>query len=276
MAEQNLDKDRISNPGMWNLLLRISATQLHIVAYSIIEDNSMIYRKFNLCSDSDSFMHSLEEVIYDNPMLLSDFRRIYCVVETPDLLVIPADYTDETDQRTLFLTAHPDFKGAFEVQPTGTRNATILAGISGELAGFIHRTFHNATICSHLSSLARFFAAKAGKGNSMKMLANFRESSLDIIIIQSGSLMLANTFAFNDIMDAIYYILACRNKIGLDPHEDELLLSGDATVREKATAILRSYLARVMPAIFPPQMFKSGKDAMLAPFDLIITPLLCE
>ena len=87
--------------------------------------------------------------------------------------------------------------------------------------------------------------------------------------------MLANTFSFSDPMDAVYYILACRNRIGLDPHNDELLLSGDASVREKILPMLRTYLARVMPMIFPPQMFKSGKDAMIAPFDLIVTPI-CE
>ncbi len=276
MANETLDKDRITNPEMWNLLLRISPRELHVVAYSIVEENSLIYRRFPLEGLPETFLRDLEGVIYDNPMLLCDFRRIYCVIQTSSLVVIPSDYTDESDCKDLFDAAHPDFKGHLLFEPTGARNATIVAGIENELAGFIRRTFHNAIICSHLSSLIRFFSAKAGKGNNMKMLANIRESSLDAIIVQGGSLMLANTFSFSDPMDAVYYILACRNNIGLDPQNDELLLSGDSATREKVIPVLRKYIARVMPAIFPPQMFKSGKDAMLAPFDLIVTPLLCE
>ena len=276
MTNGTLDKDRLSNPEMWNLLLRVSRRELHVVAYSIVEDNSLLYRSFPLECSSDAYLRTLEEIIYDNPMLLSDFRRIYCVVETPALSVIPSGYTDESVREELFYATNPEFKGHILIEPTGARNATIVAGIENDLIGFLRRTFHNAVICSHLSSLARFFSAKAGKGNSMRMLANLRESSLDILIMQGGSLMLANTFSFSDAMDAVYYILACRNRIGLDPHNDELLLAGDTATREKIITVLRTYLARVMPAIFPPQMFKSGKDAMLAPFDLIVTPLLCE
>lgn len=276
MTNGTLEKDRLSNPEMWNLLLRVSPRELHVVAYSIVEDNSLLYRSFPLEGNSDAYLRALEEVIYDNPMLLSDFRRVYCVVQTDSLSVLPAGYTDEADCEELFHDANPEFKGHLLFEQTGARNATIVAGIENDLMGFLRRTFHNAVIYSHLSSLSRFFSAKAGKGNSMKMLANLRESSMDILIMQGGSLMLANTFSFSDPMDAVYYILACRNRIGLDPHNDELLLSGDAATREKIITVLRTYLARVMPAIFPPQMFKSGKDAMLAPFDLIVTPLLCE
>lgn len=271
-----LDKDRITDPKMWNLLLRIGMRDLHIAAYSIVEENSMIYRHFLLDSNPDKFLRSLEDVIYDNPMFLSDFRRIYCVVQTQSLLVIPSEYNHESDREEIFKAANPEFEGHIMFEQTGTRNASIVAGVGNDLMGFIRRTFHNAVVCSHLSSLTRFFSAKAGKGNNMNMLANLRESSVDVIIMQGGTLMQANTFSFSDPMDAVYYLLACRHRIGLDPHNDELLLAGDSAIREKIITVLRNYLARVMPAIFPPQMFKSGKDAMLVPFDLIVTPLLCE
>lgn len=275
MTNGTLDKDLISNPDMWNLLLRLSPSELHVVAYSIIEDNSLIYRRFPLENNPDSYLRSLEETIYDNPMLLGDFRRVYCVIQTSTHIVVPAEYTSDNDRETLLTASHPDFKGSIFTDTTGCRNAIIIAGIENYLSAFLHRTFHNVAISSHLSPLCCFFSAKAGKSNNIKTLVNLRESSLDIIIMQGGNLMLANTFSFSDPMDAVYYILACRNRIGLDPHNDELLLSGDASVREKILPMLRTYLARVMPMIFPPQMFKSGKDAMIAPFDLIVTPI-CE
>lgn len=270
-----LDKELIPNPEIWNLLLRVSPETLHVVAYSIVEENSLIYRAFPLTGKSKGYLAALEEVIYDNPMLLSDFRRVYCLVETSRLIVVPSGYSSEADCRLLIATAYPDFKGEVHIDPTGCRNAAIIAGIDNNLMAFLHRTFHNAQINTHLSSLCRFFSAKAGRSNNVKTLVNLRESSLDIIVMQGGNLMLANTFSFRDPMDAVYYILASRNNIGLDPHNDELLLAGDNAVREKIMPELRKFLARVMPAIFPPQMFNAGKDAMLSPFDLIVTPL-CE
>lgn len=92
MINGTLDRDLITNPEMWNLLLRLSPTEMHLVAYSIVEDNSLIYRRFPIDSNSGSYLRALEEVIYDNPMILSDFRRVYCVIQTSTQVVAPSDY----------------------------------------------------------------------------------------------------------------------------------------------------------------------------------------
>ena len=41
MTNGTLDKDLISNPDMWNLLLRLSPSELHVVACSIIAHKSL-------------------------------------------------------------------------------------------------------------------------------------------------------------------------------------------------------------------------------------------
>lgn len=82
-------------------------------------------------------------------------------------------------------------------------------------------------------------------------------------------------FAFREPIDAIYYIMACRDMLKLDAQDNELLIAGDNSLRDAITPTLREYLAYVMPVIFPSSMFKAGKDAMKAPFDLIVLPL-CE
>ena len=79
MAHEALS-DKIETPELWNLLLRISRDALHVVIYSIVEDNSLVYRRFNLDTASSSWIGALQNVIYDNPAILSDFRRVYCVV----------------------------------------------------------------------------------------------------------------------------------------------------------------------------------------------------
>ena len=45
MAHEALS-DKIETPELWNLLLRISRDALHVVIYSIVEDNSLVYRRF--------------------------------------------------------------------------------------------------------------------------------------------------------------------------------------------------------------------------------------
>ena len=107
------------------------------------------------------------------------------------------------------------------------------------------------------------------------MYAHIHDNHIDLLSFGKDSLKLANSYEFREPIDAIYYILATRQMLKLNPNSDEMLIAGDNAVREAISPTLREYLAYVMPVIFPAAMFKAGKDALNAPFDLIVLPL-CE
>lgn len=260
---------------MWNLLLRLSPRALDAVVYSIIEDNSLTYCHFELDTASTPWITAIQNVVYDHPALLSDFRKVYCAVETRSYVVVPSACEAEESRRLLFDAAFPSSQLEMKVDPTGTTNAIVLNGISPELRGFINRTFQRATIISHIAALCLYAAHSGSHGSNMKMTVNLRKESIDVVVTDGRKLIMANTFAYTHPDDAVYYILATRKRLGLDDRSDELLLVGNQNVRETLTPTLRNFVARVMPVIFPPQMFKAGKQAMSAPFDLITLPI-CE
>ena len=206
--------------------------------------------------------------------MLSDFRKVYILIDTSDYCVIPSDL-DESQASKVFTVLHPAFSGTVGVADTATRNASVVHGIADDPNGFIRRTFISAVVLPHIAPLVRYFASKPGRGNSRRMICNLRPTSMDVIVIDGNRLVQANTVTFRNVADAVYYILASRAEHGLDAHTDDVLLSGDQHVRDEIIPMLRTYIERVMPVIFPPQMFRAGKEAMQAPFDLIVTPL-CE
>lgn len=273
--EDVLYKSLVSDTSICNLLLRIGPGRLDVAVFSVVHDNSLIYRHFTLGADGEDELTSLENVIYENPLILGDFRRTFCLVDTGNAMVLPAGIDSPEERDKVFRAAHPDFNGEILTSQAGVRNALLTFGIQDNLAGFLRRTFHGINLRPHLSSLCRFFASRPGRGNAPKMVCNFRQGSMDVIILQGQDLLLANTFRFKTPMDAAYYIMAVRKSLGLDPQADELLLAGDQNVREAVTPILRRFISRVMPVIFPPRMFRTGRDSLHVPFDLIISPL-CE
>lgn len=275
MTDSKLDKDLVKDPSICTMLVRVGAGRVDVAVYSAMMDNSLIYRSIPVDTPEVSPVKALEEVVYDNPLMLCDFRKVYILTDSRDYALIPAAIEDESTAKKIFEALNPAFKGNVEVVTTSTRNATMAYGIESELGGFVNRTFPTATVMPHLLPLVRYFATKPGRGNSRRMLCNLRPASLDIVVIDGNSLMQANTIDFNAPMDAAYHILSSVSLNRLDPQSDEVLLAGDRKMREQLTPTLRNYLARVMPAIFPPQMFRAGREAMHAPFDLIITPL-CE
>lgn len=276
MEQKNiLDKDLIKEPRLWRLALRIDEKTLHVVLFCKVEDNSLIYRQIPLDQAGPSLQKAIEEAIYDNPLLLSDFAHIDCVVETTTFTIVPAEITDAELRRKIFNETFPTFDGSIIENELSELKATIIMGLDEQLVNFLRRTFNNPSILHHLTPLCTYFNRKSRLGNSGKMYAYLRPDRLDILSFGKDSLRLANTFAFREPIDAVYYILACRDMLHLDPSADEMLIAGDTALRETITPTLREYLAYVMPVIFPSAMFKAGKDALNAPFDLIVLPL-CE
>jgi len=270
-----LDKDLIKNPRLWRLSIRIDEHNMHVVLFCKVEDNFLIYRKIPLDTSTMSLQKAIEEAIYENPLLLSDFDKIDCIIESYKFTIIPSEIKSPEIQQKIFDETFPDFEGIMYENVINEINATILMGIHADLKNFLQRTFNNPNILHHLTPLCIYFHRKSRLGNSGKMYAYLRDNSLDLLTFGKDSLLLANTFSFKDPMDAVYYILAYRQSLKLDETNNELFLTGNNSIRETITPILKKYVNYVMPVIFPSAMFKAGKDAFNAPFDLIILPL-CE
>lgn len=270
-----LNKELIKDPQLWKLALRVEKAALHVVLYSIIEENSLIYRKIEFDKASSSQLKSLEDVVYENSLLLSDFSRVDCVIETSVYAIVPPEITSLDAREKVIKASFPDFDGEIVPCEISEQGATILMGVENEIIAFLRRTFNNPHLHHNLSPLCRYFFHRNGHGNSTKMYACMRQGKVDVIAVNGDGLRFANTFDYRNPMDAVYYIMASRQMLGMDNATDEMFLSGSPSARESVAETLRKYISYVMPVIFPSAIFKAGKEAMKAPFDLVVLPL-CE
>lgn len=277
MDNNRLDKDLIADPSVWDLAIRIEADSLKVVLHCKAEQDSLITRTIPLDPAAASHMKAVEDALYDNPLLLDDFRSVTWVSDSDKYVVIPADIDSADTREKIFRHTFPEFDGHLFEDTAGSDNALIIAGIDQGLYHFLKRSYYNLRLIHILSPLSHYFlnSASGYSGHNRAMLAHFRQGKIDLVATSGDGLLLANTFIYTDTMDAVYYILASFRQLGFDAHTDPIAICGEAECKDTATSALRQYIASVMPVIFPSTMFRAGKDAMKAPFDLIILPL-CE
>lgn len=280
MNTDTLSANLIQDPQQWRMAMRLGAKALDVIIYSPVNAGNLIYRHFPFDEAAHSPLKALEAIVYDNPLLLADFSRISCEIDSPEFMVLPrgiddADDDDAEQARTrLFSALFPAFNGQTILSPSGMPQVAIMAGIDGDLAGFLRRSFFNVQISHSLSALTRYFLAAPGRGNAARVFVNLRNDAADIIVISGNRLELVNTFPTPSVSDAAYFLSAVISELQL-PDDVEIHVAGCNEMREPLMDMLRKMNRRVMPVIFPSVMFNAGKDAMLAPFDLIVLPL-CE
>lgn len=270
-----LTKDLVKNTAYCRLDLRIGNGAIDVMIYNPLEDNSLLLRHFPLDGDEQEQLKRIETYIYDNPLLLSEFRTVTAIIESRCNIIVPSAIADSCGHLTLLREADPDTDSRASIidDRLDIFDAHILTPVASPTVNFLHRTFPNIRLHNALYPFTRYCHANLSKGNTVKAFVNIRERAMDLIVMSSTTLRIINRFEYRDINDAAYYILNCTDET--DGEISEILIGGVHDKRDALMPLLRKFRPYVMPMIFPSAMFKAGADAMKAPFDLIILPL-CE
>lgn len=269
----------IESTQFYRLDMRISDSLLDVVIFSKREDNSLIYESFELsCDEKGSTLKSLEETIYDNPLLLREFEQTNIVIETGRFAVVPDFVAGEYSLlEKVFVATNGEIAENIEITTDEIKSVgcAVAMAVDKNILGFLRRAFNNPSICHNLSPLIKYFSDRRRHGNTTGMFINIRNTSLDAVIFKNNTLRLANTIKFRAVSDAVYHILSLRKALEIDDDSDEILVSGERETRIKVINSLREFIPYVMPVIFPSAIFRAGRASLNAPFDLIVLSL-CE
>lgn len=267
---------------MWHLLLELRPGELSAVACPLYDGDRLMLERIPLGMTADgpaalsahASLKQIEDAVYDHPELLLDYRRVTVLIDTERFLAIPDAIAPSSELfAAVFGQAFPSAgRRELLVSPVGGMKLNIAYDVDADILGFLRRTFHNATIRHVLAPLCIYFRQKYPGGGRGKTLVNFDGSRMDMLVLGPVAPLVLNSFRFRDPMDAAYYILAVRQQLAL-ADTDEIMIGGDRAMRAAVTPVLRRFVRYVMPAIFPTVMFRAGRDALSAPFPLILSPL---
>lgn len=273
-----LDPSLVPRPELCRLAMRVAPSGLDVVIVSIINDNSLIWRHLPFAGnsvDGGIDIKAFEDTVYDNRLLLSEFTAIDVIIDTRRFMAIPAEKATEDYCEEVFAELYPDSADDEVIISEATEDAAIAAFVPTALTAFIRRTFGvRARIYHRMAPLCRFFSIKNKLGNNGKLHVHIDNNRADIIAIDREGLLMANTFAITNEMDALYYTLAAARSLDFDNSTDRVIISGDTEIRDHLLPLMRKYVSYAMPMIFPSDIFKLGRDALSAPFELIALPLL--
>lgn len=278
-----LKRDLIDKPELWRLAMRIDAGMLHVLlATSLpvevpgVADN-LIYRAIRLEASAASPLAALEEAIYSNELLLNDYSRVDWLVGSEHLVMVPSGGCTEqysTIYDETFSESDRETQTEPAIYPTAAVNASALWSIDRKEEAFLRRTFAGLQISPALGVLINYVITAAQRGNSRRMYVNFREKSIDVIVTDRTRLLQAVTLECASGSDAAYYVMACRRQLGLSDASEPVIMSGESPLREECGSIVRRFVQQVLPAIFPSDMLKAGRDSVSAPFELIAVNMI--
>ncbi|WP_455496542.1 DUF3822 family protein [Coprobacter sp.] len=226
--------------------------------------------------NGNTLLRSIEETVYNHPVLLRNFRKIYIIIQSSRFTFIPKAIEEKEEKLNAYYDfCFPNHTDKILCNEWKKNQLYNLFGVEKDSYAFLKRTFDNPVFLHQLTPLCEYFYNRSRTGNNSKMYVHLQKGWIDIACFNKAGMLFANSFEYGDIHDAAYYILNVWEQQQFDQETDELQLTGDKTPRQIITRITQEYIRQVMPSIFPPQLFKLGKETLEAPFDLTVIPL-CE
>ncbi|WP_295732344.1 DUF3822 family protein [uncultured Muribaculum sp.] len=273
-----IDKEAVTAPGRCHLILDVDDSRLGVAVVDPLAPASMpVWREIPLsdgvapsgstmvASPAERLVRMLEEAVYDNPVLLSGFLTVDVMLHAPWFALLPPGVSDSDCRAILDASMPREAADATMIAAPadGDMSPRFIMYADTPLVDFLRRTFSNPTFRHPIEAMASWFSHTDPLGVEGKMLARFSPASLDLMAFGSSGLVFANTFCCLDPADAVYFILAVRDSLGIDA-DGELLLAGDSAPREAVTPLLRRYVGFAMPLPIPPR--SCGGDAGVIPF----------
>lgn len=279
MLQGKLDKDSITQSQLWRLALMIDNNFLHVALYPPVAREEIVWRSFPIDPAAPSKLKAIEDIIYDNPLLLAEFRQIDCIIDDDAGLIVPASFNPEHYELLLDSISARTEQTELDIEVTPIApNATLLSQPNADIAAFLRRTFFNISLRPRLPLIASYLIKHTEGLSEQRAIALMRDGQMTFIAFNGSNLLIANDFKYESPTDAAYYIMASMQQIGLDSSNPDVsvALFGDSLSEPGSLSkVLKPYIAGLCQLPFPTLRFRASKSTIQAPFPLLILPS-CE
>lgn len=271
--ETSLTNDMITQPELWRCALLADRHALHVALVPPVQGENMISRSLTLNAEASTPLKALEDTVYDNPLLLSDFSRIDCAVGGSHHIVVPTPgMPDDDTLEALFekiCGAEEESRTIASAEIGG--GATLVYSIPTALESFLQRTFFGINIVHPLAvtGAETVKASEGADGPVMTVVAD-DPGRVTVAAASEGQLLMLNSFSYNHPADAAYYVMASRIALGLGNNSGVIRLAGIHHYLEAIAGTLRQYCTRVDRLPLPPSLCRYGREATRLPFPLTL------
>lgn len=240
-----IEKTDFSKSEQYTLSIRLSTDGFSFSVFNPLSNQGPSI--FNYPIDTSlSLTANLKHVFREIEWLNLPYRRIHVILVSKRVTYLPLEFFEDEQAETVFYHNHS--KQANETvlyNILHKSNIVVLFSIDKSAYAFLQEQYPGVQVYAQVTPLIEYLGSKCRLGNSRKMYAHLRPTSLDLFIYERGRLQLANTFVCKETSDRIYHLLCVWKQLGFEQERDELHLTGDLT--DKATLLpqLRKFIKQV-------------------------------
>lgn len=260
MTYIHLTRDLVADTSLWRLVVRIEPRRLRamLIGPESVE-RSVLFHSEEL---ADASVKSLENAVYDNPLLLGDFACIDVIFSTPELTLCPTGHDGLRDGMVNAML--PDYDAPRRIEAEAFGSGEVAYAVEAEVFNFAARTFAAARFHHALAIDARWLGYRNNMSAHVYALCE-GPGEMNIVGFDSaGDFHMLMRPQVHTAADCAYYILASEMAAPIS-------VGGDPELRNEVCTLLRRLRpdSNILPLILPEDLLHLRHLAPEASFDML-------
>jgi hypothetical protein len=207
------------------------------------------------------------------------YHKISVQLSDSSYTFVPSPLFHPSDAGQYFYLNHPKkLNKKIESETVKAYDLVNVFSVEEQVIQNLKNVFKDFTLHHHMTALLQSVKMLSGKDNERQAYVHFRNSWVDILVTEDKKLILANSFNYKSIEDAVYYILSVFEQLGLNPHSIGLTIMGEIEKESAISQLLCKYLANISySSRLQAAQFSYGFDKLPSHFyHSVFSHALCE
>ncbi len=193
----------------------------------------------------EELLEKIKETFKKDTILQKDFSEVIVIHQNNLNTLVPNMFFKETHLKTYLngniKTLATDFITFDEIKTIGANNVYIPYV---NINNYFFQHFGEFEYKHHITALIEKIV-KLSMAKEKTMFVNVSKSSIDILVTENNTLLLANSFQYNSKEDFIYYILFVAEQLQLDTDALSLYFTGAISVNSDVYKIAFTYIRNI-------------------------------
>ena len=260
----------------YTLSIRLSTDGFSFSIYNPIAGNDFYCRTFPV-NTQRSMAANVKAFLAATDELKHSFKQTNIIIHSERYTIVPLDFfEDESMEKVFYHNVREKRNEIVLCNVLANSNSVVIFSLDKLTHVFLSEHFTNARFFSSISPQIEYLIIKSRQGNCKKLYTNINSGYIDVISMENGRLMLANTYQSVSSNDINYFLLNIWQKTGFSQERDELHITGIQDIKNTVIPEMKKYISHVY-SINPQAEFNNSTTSKIEniPFD-VQSLILCE
>lgn len=226
------------------LTIRIGQGSLSFAAPDVTAVGQVRYLPYTVRSGM-SMAANLREAFKTEDMLNEGWTRVQVMVDTPTVMVPLEDFYEQDEARnSIFyhhaITGHEHDVVLSSVLPS--LNAAVLYAMNKDLKMVVDDHFEDIRFMTVSQPVWSHLHRRSFTGARRKLYGYFHDKSMEVFAFQQNRFRFCNRYSVTTVPDAVFFLLAVWQQLGMDTQKDELHVVGTLPDKDAFLTEIRKFL----------------------------------